>query len=92
MTSKAQAKINTWKQVLNPNNLAKIGYPVFVKHTPRDTGNAQSKTTLVGNEIRASYPYAKRLDNGWSKQHGGVGMTKPTMTAIRAYIKKKLGV
>lgn len=92
MTSKAQAKIQTYKQVLDPTNLAKIGYPVFVKYTPKDTGNAQSKTTLVANEIHASYPYAKRLDNGWSKQHGGVGMTKPTTQAIRAYIKRKLGI
>jgi hypothetical protein len=91
MTSKAQAKIQKWKQVLNPTNLINIGYPVFVKNTPIDTGNARAKTTKTATEIQASYPYAKRLDQGYSKQSRD-GMTKPTVTAIRAYIKRKLGI
>jgi len=91
MTSKAQAKIQTWKQVLNPTNLINIGYPVFVKNTPIDTGNARAHTTKTATEINATYAYAKRLDNGWSRQ-SPAGMVKPTAMAIRAYIKKKLGV
>lgn len=45
--------------------------------TPIDTGNARNKTRLVGKDkIEANYPYAQRLDQGWSKQ-APEGMTKP---------------
>lgn len=50
----------------------------FVQNTPKKTGNARSKTKLVGNStINAGYPYARRLDNGYSKQSPR-GMIKPT--------------
>jgi hypothetical protein len=49
----------------------------FKSLTPIDTGNARSKTKLVGNNtIEANYAYAQRLDTGWSKQ-APQGMTKP---------------
>jgi hypothetical protein len=58
----------------------------FVKATPKDTGNARRKTKLVSNKtIEANYPYAKRLDEGWSKQ-APIGMSKPT----ERYIKRRL--
>jgi uncharacterized protein YccT (UPF0319 family) len=48
----------------------------FVALTPVDSGNARRNTSLHGNTIEANYPYAQRLDQGWSKQAPN-GMTKP---------------
>ena len=49
----------------------------FVALTPVDTGNARRKTKLVSNKtIEANYPYAQRLDQGWSKQ-APKGIVKP---------------
>ena len=89
-TQNSRARIKQIQQALDPKNLAKVGYPVFVKNTPIDTGNARHHTTLKGAEITAAYPYAKRLDNGYSRQSPD-GMVKPTVKAILAYIKSKLG-
>lgn len=67
-------------------------YTFFRDITPKDTGNARSKTTLTRNDtIRADYPYAQRLDNGWSKQFGGQGMSRPTIRFIRTLVRKILG-
>lgn len=90
-TKRLQDRIKQIKQVLDPNNLANVGYPVFVRNTPIKTGNARRNTTKGNGEIEASYPYAHRLDNGWSRQSPN-GMVTPTITAIRAYIKKQLGI
>jgi hypothetical protein len=85
------ARLKLVKKTLDPNNLANVGYPVFLKNTPIKTGNARSKTVKGNGEIDANYPYAKRLDQGYSRQ-SPAGMSKPTIAAIRAYIKKTLGV
>jgi hypothetical protein len=53
-------------------------------------GNAKRKTRLKGDTIHADYPYAKRLDEGYSKQNNGVGMTEPTLKAIQEYLDKKV--
>ena len=66
--------------------LAKLpqqAYDVFKKETPIRTGNARSKTKLVKNEIQANYPYAKRLDEGYSRQ-SPKGMIEPTEKFIKA--------
>jgi hypothetical protein len=52
-------------------------YKVFVKETPVRSGNARRKTKLKKNVINADYPYAQRLDEGYSKQ-SPEGMVKPT--------------
>lgn len=64
-------------------------YDHFKSITPIDTGNARNKTTLVGNTIQANYPYAVRLDKGWSKQAPS-GMVEPTKRFIEQLIKQKL--
>lgn len=87
----AKNRIAKIQRVLDPKNLTNVGFPVFVKNTPVDTGYARRHTTKQSTEIQASYPYARRLDNGWSKQSPN-GMVKPTIDAIRAYIKKQLGI
>ena len=53
-------------------------YNVFVKTTPKDTGNARRQTKLRSNVIDANYPYAQPLDQGWSRQ-APTGMTQPTL-------------
>lgn len=72
-----------------PKELARVAYPVFKDFTPVRNGNAKNKTRLKGDIIHADYPYAKRLDEGYSKQNGGVGMSEPTLKAIQKYLDEK---
>lgn len=58
-------------------------YTFFKAHTPVRTGRARRSTVLKKDTIVAAYPYAQRLDNGYSNQAPD-GMSKPT----EAYIKK----
>ena len=90
MTQNARKKITNIQSVLSEKNLARVAYTHFKRITPRDTGYAQGHTSLSGNEIRASYPYAQRLDTGWSRQAPN-GMVQPTIQYLRDYIKKQLG-
>ena len=63
----------------------------FVSLTPVKSGNARRNTTLVGNHtIEAQYPYAQRLDHGWSKQ-APIGMTKPFEVWVRNKLKQIFG-
>ena len=90
MANEIIKRLNKIQQVADPNKLAKEAYNYFVAITPVDTGNARRNTTLKGDEIHASYPYAKRLDQGWSNQ-APKGMTKPTEKFVSEYIRKELG-
>lgn len=69
--------------------LPKQVHTEFVKQTPIDTGNARRKTRLIGDTIHARYPYARRLDKGWSKQAPD-GMIKPTRLWMRKRIQQIL--
>ena len=60
-------------------------FTFFRAHTPVRSGNARRNTVLNKNTIVGAYPYAQRLDDGYSKQAPD-GMSKPT----EAYIKKRL--
>jgi hypothetical protein len=91
MATNIENRIKYIKKILDADNLAGVGYPVFLKNTPIKTGNARNHTTKGIGEIEANYPYARRLDRGYSRQ-SPAGMTQPTITAIREYIKKTLGV
>lgn len=83
-------RLNKIQTLINTKKLIDVAYSSFVDHTPIKTGNARHHTLKTDTEILASYPYAKRLDNGWSKQSPN-GMVKPTIATIRDYIKKTLG-
>jgi hypothetical protein len=48
----------------------------FVDLTPIRSGNARRRTRLQGTTIVADYPYAERLDRGYSSQ-APKGMTIP---------------
>lgn len=71
------------------DNLPKEAHQEFVKTTPIRTGNARRKTKLNKDTIEANYPYAKRLDEGYSKQ-APQGMTKPTEDFIKKRVKQIL--
>lgn len=90
MANEIIKRLTKIQQVADPAKLAKAAYNYFVSITPIDSGNARRSTSLQGDEIHASYPYAKRLDQGWSDQAPN-GMIKPTEKFISQHIKKELG-
>lgn len=65
-------------------------YDFFLKTTPKDTGNARRRTRLVSDTIHADYPYAGRLNRGWSRQAPD-GMVRPAIKYIRQLINKIMG-
>ena len=68
-----------------PGFVLEGGYDHFKSITPVRSGNARNNTKLKkgkqfdtrSNKIQAKYPYAGRLDEGWSKQ-ARKGMTGTT--------------
>ena len=68
-------------------NLPKEAYRYWRGVTPKKSGNARRKTRLSGTEIQARYPYAKRLDEGWSRQAPD-GMFAPTVKHIQRITKR----
>lgn len=90
MAGEFKFRIGQIKQVLDPAKMADGAYRIFLANTPVRSGNARRKTELRKDEINAKYPYATRLDNGYSKQRPA-GMVKPTMAWLKDYIKRNLG-
>lgn len=88
--SKISNRAKEIKLVLTPELLAPLAHKEFVRNTPIDKGNARRSTTQVRGEIKADYPYAGRLDDGYSKQ-APRGMVQPTIEWLQRYIKQKLG-
>lgn len=72
------------------NRLPDEAYDVFRKETPIRTGNARSKTKLRGDTIDANYPYAQRLDDGYSRQSPR-GMILPTLEYLRKRLRQIIG-
>lgn len=90
MALNSAKRIEYIQKTITTKELIDVGFPTFYKKTPHRSGNAQRHTTKSSTSIDANYPYAHRLDQGYSHQ-SPQGMVKPTIDAIRAYIKKKLG-
>ena len=67
----------------------KEAYDYWKRITPKRTGNAKRRTKRQGNKILANYPYAERLDDGYSKQ-APRGMFDPTLKYLRRLGRKKL--
>ena len=66
-------------------------YRFFRDHTPIRSGNAKRNTVQRGDAIVAAYPYAGRLDTGYSTQAPD-GMTQPTIDYIeRTLIPQAVG-
>lgn len=59
------------------------------KYKPKNyrPGNARRSTVLKGNTIQADYPYAKRLDTGYSSQ-APKGIVKPFIIWLRKRVKQ----
>lgn len=69
--------------------LSQASLAKFVSLTPIDKGNARRNTKLRGKDvIVADYPYAERLDTGWSKQ-APRGMSEPFEQWFRNYTEKR---
>jgi hypothetical protein len=56
-------------------------FDFFHDLTPYRTGNAKNNTYRSGKTIQANYPYAGRLDEGYSRQAPS-GMSEPTIEHI----------
>lgn len=69
------------------DKLPKKAYTVFKAETPIRTGNARRNTVLKGDTIEANYPYARRLDEGYSKQ-APRGMVEPTQEFLEKEVQK----
>ena len=91
MAGEINFRLDQLKKGLDPVQMARRAYPVFVDATPERTGNAKRNTTLKRDTIQALYPYAQRLDDGWSKMKPQ-GMTVPTMKWFQNYIKSLGGM
>jgi len=85
--NKIVSKLNSIKSLLNENAIAAEGAKYMQSITPFKSGNAKRHTVANGNLIEANYPYAKRLDEGWSKQNQ-IGLIDPTMKHMEEYIRK----
>jgi hypothetical protein len=88
MAGEIKFRLDQIKKDLTGQNLAREAHRVFVKETPIRTGNARKRTRLQNQTIAADYPYAQRLDNGYSDQ-APEGMTKPTIEHMRKFIQRK---
>lgn len=101
MSNDIQRRLNQIKRDLTAEKLAEVAYDYFrdgkrvggvqgvgnFNGTPIVTGNARKNTKLAGEKISAQYPYAQRLDQGYSNQAPN-GMSAPTIEYIKKYIDK----
>jgi hypothetical protein len=81
-------RLDQLNKQLTDDNLAKEGFKYFRSITPIRSGNARRNTFRTDNEIEANYPYARRLDEGYSPQAKN-GMTQPTIAHMQEWIKKQ---
>lgn len=64
---------------------------IFLRNkTPKRSGNARNKTRRNNLTIKSDYPYAGRLDDGWSKQ-APKGFTGPTLDYLENFIDTQVG-
>jgi hypothetical protein len=97
MSGEISRRLQQLEKALDPTKLASEAYDVFRGVTPIKSGNARSSTSLKGDEIHASYPYAAVLDKGRHMTSSGMrgsvqapnGMTKPTQKFVSDYIRKQ---
>jgi hypothetical protein len=75
------------KKIVELRVLPQQALQEFKALTPKRTGRARSNTSLQKETIVANYPYAERLDQGYSKQ-APRGMTKP----LGEWLRRKLDI
>jgi len=85
-------EIKDIEQYMNAD-VPRKAYTHFRNLTPVRSGNARNKTKYRSgpdqHTIAANYPYAKRLDTGWSNQAPD-GMSEPTLEYIEKLIASRL--
>lgn len=86
MSGQISRRLDEIKGQLNEDKLAEEGFKFFRGITPIKSGNARRNTFRNKDSIQADYPYARRLDEGYSPQ-ARKGMTQPTIDYIRRLIK-----
>lgn len=99
MATNAERRMREIERALSPQTIVDQAFPVFVKNTPIDTGNARRKTEKHQDRIIANYEYAQVLEAGRGYRDGQIrgsvqapkGMSKPTIDYIRNYIRRTLG-
>lgn len=89
MSGPIDKRLREIQRAATPESLAKEVYKYFVEITPIDKGNARRRTKLNGDTIHADYPYATRLDKGYSNQAKD-GMSKPTLDKLSQLVKNNL--
>jgi hypothetical protein len=67
--------------------LPRQAYQEWLRQTPIRSGNARRRTRLNQDTIEANYPYAQRLDEGYSRQ-APEGMSQPVEQFIQQQIQK----
>ena len=65
-----------------PNHLLDEALDLVKENTPVQSGYARRNTKKKGNSIVADYPYADRLDQGYSRQAPD-GFTQPTIQQLQ---------
>jgi len=91
MTVKTTDKITRSLQRIEQkiDQLPKQAFDYWVKITPKLSGNARQRTRFARDKILAQYPYAERLDQGYSKK-APQGMSQPTQKFIDQEMRKLL--
>jgi hypothetical protein len=87
MAGEINKRIQKLQTDLQSKKLAAAAYKFFRDSTPIRSGNARRNTHLTQDTIQADYPYATRLDNGYSPQ-APAGMSKPTDQFMKDWIAK----
>ena len=65
-----------------PEHLLEEALEFMKENTPSQSNHARDNTVRRGNKIIADYPYAGRLDEGYSQQ-APRGFTKPTIEQLQ---------
>ena len=87
-TSRIAPKLSRKQRDLG--KISQLAHRRFKSVTPKRTGNAKRRTRLQNDIIKADYPYATRLDNGYSRQARD-GMSEPTIKYIQELVKRIIG-
>jgi len=91
VSSNCVARLNKVLSTLDEAKITDVAHKAFVRNTPIRSGNARRNTNKSTNTIDANYPYAQRLEQGYSKQ-APRGMTEPTIEEVREYVFRTLGI
>lgn len=89
MAKEISRRLDEISEIIDDKKLAKVGYDYFIRKTPYRSGNARRSTQLRDNNIQANYPYAGRLDQGYSPKAPD-GMTEPTIKHLQDYVQSRL--